>query len=63
MTDSEKKCEVAGCGEAAERSISRKKVEATSLSVPEGHGNVHLCKKHYRDMKKEAKGTIPDYMG
>lgn len=63
MAENEKVCDVEGCGETAERSVSNKKVEASGLLVPPGKGNVHLCKAHYREMKKRNKGNMPDYVG
>ncbi|NLN71947.1 MAG: hypothetical protein GX137_04055 [Thermoplasmatales archaeon] len=57
-------CDVQGCTDKAERSISGKKVEMTDLALKsEGIRQDHLCKTHYREFKKETKGTIPDYMG
>lgn len=57
-------CHVQGCESEAERSVSRKKVEGTSLRLKDsGARQVHLCKAHYRELKKETKGSIPDYMG
>jgi len=57
-------CDVQGCMAQAERSVSGKKVEMTGLALrSEGIRQVHLCKAHYRELKKETKGIIPDYMG
>jgi len=51
-----RKCDIEGCKEASERSISRKKVDAAEMSVSGGDsGSVHLCKKHYREFKKKTK--------
>ncbi|MDH4122569.1 MAG: hypothetical protein OEV21_00560 [Thermoplasmata archaeon] len=55
-TEEPKKCDVRGCSEPAERSISSKKVEKSGLSIPESTDKrVHLCKKHYREFKKKTK--------
>ena len=56
-------CDVQGCTARAERSVSGKKVEMTDLALKsEGIRQVHLCKAHYKELKKETKGIIPDYM-
>lgn len=53
----EKECDVKGCKETAQRSVSSKKVTKAGLSIAEGNrGNVHLCKEHYRELKKSTKG-------
>jgi hypothetical protein len=50
------KCQVEGCAEDSERSISRKKVkEAMEWSLNGEDSNVHLCKKHYKEFKKATK--------
>lgn len=60
----EETCDVAGCDRPAERSFSVKRVSGTDLKLKsEGLRNVHLCKDHYRQMKKQTKNDIPDYMG
>ena len=57
-------CDVVGCEETSERSLSNKKVSCTPLELKEpGCRNVHLCKKHYKEWKKLSKGAIPDYFG
>ncbi len=49
-------CDVEGCREPAERSISAKRVSAAGLDVSGATGgSAHLCKKHYRDYKKKSK--------
>lgn len=49
-------CDCDGCNNEAERSISYKKVQKTSLVLKAGdHRNVHLCKEHYKTFKKETK--------
>ena len=48
--------EVQGCSEPSERSISSKKVEKAGLEISDGVGKrAHLCKKHYRELKKKTK--------
>lgn len=49
-------CDVTGCENGAERSLSGKKVEKSDLSLKESTGRqVHLCKEHYREYKKFTK--------
>ncbi|MGE4274708.1 MAG: hypothetical protein AB7E27_01440 [Candidatus Methanomethylophilaceae archaeon] len=49
-------CDVAGCEEAAERSIATKKVTDSGLPLKdEGIKKVGLCKNHYREYKKATK--------
>lgn len=49
-------CNIDGCGEVAERSVSVKKVEAAGMNVSNASGSsAHLCKKHYREFKKKSK--------
>ena len=57
-------CDVDGCDKVAERSLNIKKVSETSviLKNPDAR-SVHLCKDHYKILKKETKGDIPDYLG
>ncbi len=51
-----RKCDIEGCKEDAERSVSRKKIDAAEMSVSgDVAGSVHLCKKHYREFKKKTK--------
>ncbi len=57
-------CDVSGCENIAERSFNIKKVMGTTLSLKSNDiRNVHLCKEHYKQMKKETKNDIPDYLG
>ncbi len=50
------KCDIEGCKEEATRSVSRKKVDKAEMSVSgEVSGSVHLCKKHYKELKKKTK--------
>ena len=50
-------CDATGCEEKAERSLSRKKVEASTpeMKLDSDSRRVHLCKKHYREYKKATK--------
>ena len=50
----EEKCSVSGCTEIAIRSISAKKAEKVFTEV-KGSKRAHLCKKHYKEYKKETK--------
>ena len=57
-------CDVSGCDKPSERSLNIKKVSETDLKLKsEGLKQVHLCKEHYRQLKKQTKNDIPDYMG
>ncbi len=57
-------CDVCGCNDAADRSLNIKKVAPTSLELKNPDcRQVHLCKAHYKEWKKESKGSIPDYYG
>ena len=50
----EKKCDVSGCDEDSVKTVGKKKVE--NVFSVEGRGSkVHLCKKHYKEYKKETK--------
>lgn len=50
------KCDVQGCKNDAQRSVSGKKVEKAGLKVTSGPGkNAHLCREHYREFKKKTK--------
>jgi hypothetical protein len=51
----DKLCEVKDCNEQAIRSVSAKKVLKSGLVVPSERGNTHLCKDHYRELKKSTK--------
>jgi hypothetical protein len=53
--DPMKTCDVEGCDNPAERSISAKKIEKVGLDIEESRGNVHLCKEHYKEYKKASK--------
>jgi hypothetical protein len=53
--DSVKTCDVEGCDNPAERSISGKKVEKAGLDIEESRGKVHLCREHYKEYKKSSK--------
>jgi len=49
-------CDVAGCDEAAERSIAGKKVIDAGLNLKDKNAKkAQLCKNHYRDYKKATK--------
>lgn len=56
-------CDVEGCENIAERSFNIKKVMRTSLELKSSNiRNVHLCKEHYKQLKKETKKDIPEYI-
>lgn len=49
-------CDVAGCDEVAERSITGKKVIDAGISLKDKDlKKAQLCKNHYRDYKKATK--------
>ena len=49
-------CDVEGCSNVAERSFNIKQVSRSSLKLKdEGARQIHLCKEHYREFKKETK--------
>ncbi len=53
-----KVCDVAGCTKDAERSFNIKQVSRSSLQLKDsGLRQVHLCKDHYREYKKETEGA------
>ncbi|MDD4308280.1 MAG: hypothetical protein PHU53_05680 [Thermoplasmata archaeon] len=52
----QEKCEVSGCDQDSERSISRKKIkEAMSWTLKGDDSRALLCKNHYREFKKATK--------
>lgn len=48
-------CDVTGCVKPAERSVSVKLAARAGLKLDESLRRVHLCKEHYRKLKKETK--------
>jgi propanediol utilization protein len=48
-------CDVTGCERPAERSVSAKLAARAGLKFEESMRRVHLCKEHYRKLKKETK--------
>ncbi|MGE0015025.1 MAG: hypothetical protein AB7S83_02420 [Candidatus Methanomethylophilaceae archaeon] len=49
-------CDVEGCSSDSERSFNYKQVSETNLKLKPGdHRQVHLCKDHYREFKKQTK--------
>jgi hypothetical protein len=48
-------CEVKGCSNKAERSVSVKKMGKAGLEIESKIGNAHICKEHYKDYKKATK--------
>lgn len=50
-------CDVEGCGNPAERSFNIRQVSKSSLNLKSGDlRQVHLCKQHYKEFKKDTKG-------
>ena len=55
-TDNAEVCHVKGCNAPAERSINYKKISETDLQLKsDSNRQVHLCKDHYREFKKQTK--------
>lgn len=49
-------CDCAGCDKPAERSLNMKQVAKTGLKLKDsGVRQVHLCKEHYKEYKKQSK--------
>ena len=52
----EEGCDVLGCDKTAERSFNIKQVSRSSLKLKNPDiRQVHLCKEHYKEFKKETK--------
>ena len=49
------KCDVAGCNEDGFRSLNTKKVEGAGLDVSSSSKKTVLCKRCYKEWKKETK--------
>ena len=50
-------CDVQGCCNPSERSFNIKQVSKSSLELKSSDlRQVHLCKQHYREFKKDTKG-------
>ncbi len=49
------KCDVSGCANEAERSISTDKVKHAGLKVSSNEKRVYLCREHYKEFKKKTK--------
>jgi hypothetical protein len=48
-------CDVEGCEEKAERSVSYTLASLSSLKFKSSSRKVYLCKSHYKQFKKETK--------
>jgi len=48
-------CNVSGCSNKAERSLSRTAVAGSGLSLSGDGRRVYLCHAHYKDWKKATK--------
>lgn len=54
--DEKKTCDVSGCKDEADRSISAKKVgELLKLDLGKRDKKAHLCKEHYKEYRKATK--------
>ena len=49
------KCNVEGCSDEGARSLNTAKVENAGLRVTSSGKKTVLCKKHYKEWKKESK--------
>jgi len=49
------KCDQSGCGNNAERSLSREQMAGSGLNVGGGGRRVYLCHEHYKAWKKATK--------
>jgi hypothetical protein len=51
-----KTCDIVGCEKESEKSLNIKQVTETSLNLKSSDlRNVHLCKEHYKEYKKETR--------
>ena len=48
-------CNVEGCNSEGERSIAFSRVNNVLKNLTVKSGNVHLCKRHYKEWKKKTK--------
>ena len=53
--DKGQKCNVAGCGREAVRSITAEKVRKAGLNVSTNEKRAYICKEHYKEYKKKTK--------
>ncbi|MEM3444582.1 MAG: hypothetical protein QXJ27_07165 [Thermoplasmata archaeon] len=49
------KCEIEGCKNVAERSVSAAKLSRVYPGIGSKRGSVRICKEHYKKFKKETK--------
>ncbi|MCQ2085982.1 MAG: hypothetical protein MJY54_00925 [archaeon] len=62
-TEKEKTCDAEACNNIAERSININKIAKSSLNLKNKDiRQVHLCKQHYKIVKKDTKKDILDYI-
>ncbi|UCE80348.1 MAG: hypothetical protein JSV94_04065 [Methanobacteriota archaeon] len=55
-TETKRTCDVANCGNEAQRSVSGKKVDGAGIEISSSPSrNAHLCRNHYREFKKKTK--------
>lgn len=50
------RCDVRGCSNLAERSISKQQIVTANLSIDADKRRVYLCHEHYKEWKKSVKG-------
>jgi hypothetical protein len=52
----QRRCDVVGCKQDAERSVSGRKVEKAGMKLSSSpEKNAHLCREHYKQFKKKTK--------
>ncbi|MGB9635824.1 MAG: hypothetical protein ACPL1Y_01055 [Thermoplasmata archaeon] len=54
-TEEKERCQIEGCKNVAERSVSALKLSKVFPGVGDRKGSVRICKEHYRKFKKETK--------
>ncbi|MCQ2056335.1 MAG: hypothetical protein MJY64_02575 [archaeon] len=61
--EKEKICDTEGCSNIAERSININKIVKSSLKLKNKDvRQVHLCKQHYKVVKKDTRKDVLDYI-
>ncbi|MCX8173615.1 MAG: hypothetical protein N3F63_03275 [Thermoplasmata archaeon] len=53
--EEKEKCQIEGCKNTAERSVSAAKLSKVYSKMGERKGSVRICREHYRKFKKETK--------
>jgi len=53
--EEKEKCQIPGCSNTAERSVSAAKLSKVFSGLEGRKGSVRICKEHYKKFKKETK--------